>query len=337
MSKAVILTGHPLLTGERLAEIARDRDVVRLDGFDVTPADILAEIRNQDLFMPERLIVIPDLRAKGWRSDSKDIKALAEYFKNLPVGMELVIATLPEAEESAAVKLLAKVGKNENYPAPKYYETARMKELLVARAGKRGIRVTPQALERLLETAGDDIGILAAELDRAISLLPDDQKQLGAQDVQFAAAGRHDPDRLTAALFDRNLPKAVAALKEAQIYREDLERLLMGLARDVRGTSRAKLLSAQGLRQDEIAAKLRVSPGLVRRWIGILGKAWQPEELLELLKDFALAQTANRQGRPWPALWELICQRMCGAITPTDFRRSAAALAPPLSALAGVR
>jgi DNA polymerase-3 subunit delta len=139
-------------------------------------------------------------------------------------------------------------------------------------AKERGLALSDEAAEALVELAGPDLGAVVQEMEK-ISLLAGRGKRLQADEVEWAVGGgarRHSVFELADAVSRRDGRRALLVLRGVLAEGERPLALLGLFVGHLRRVWRAKELLAQGVSEAEVAAVVRLRGP---RLTAVLGQA----------------------------------------------------------------
>ncbi|HEV3408585.1 MAG TPA: DNA polymerase III subunit delta [Gaiellaceae bacterium] len=225
-------------------------------------ADAAAACNALGLFGSDggRLVIVEGV--ERWKRD--DVEALAQYLASPTPGSVLALVADDRPRDSKLADLCGQKGQVLAYDAPKPKDLAAWVRTEFERLGARADEDAPRAL---VEIVGDDVGALAAEIDRIATWAG--KEPVTRADVEALAT----PSRETAAwaLTDawgaRDAGAALAAC-EAELAAKEPFLLAVRLASHVSLVRTVQLLAEEGLGAREIAKRVRLHEFRVRKALG---------------------------------------------------------------------
>lgn len=240
--------------------------VERVSAVDEDGASVAALCNVGSLFGGRRLVVVDDVDGRpnaegqlrnGWKT--ADLDAVAAYLASPAPDTVLALVARSFKRDSTLAKVVGKVGD------VLYYDVARgrMQQWIADRFRERGTRAEPDACVALLHLVGDDMHVLAREIEK-IALWAGDEPVGEREVLELTAAtaetpvyrisdawGRRDVAELleaTEALLERS-PRPVAGTVPV---------VAASLARQVTTVRRARRAEDRGLRPKEAMKDLGV-------------------------------------------------------------------------------
>lgn len=296
----VLLTGDPLLVGERLDAI-RKATVGEPPGFGAM--DVLQGDRAtvEDLATAigtiapggRRLVVLR--HAEKLREEAQ--RGLVGLLDSLPRGTTLVIlAENPDLRRSLFATLRDRTERLELGSSRDPAGTRRDLVALVAgRAKALGLRLSSEATEAIVDHVGNEPGRIVRELEK-LSLRWGDAP-VGPREALDGIGG----DRalaafaLEGALRERRIGRAVVELRSLFAQGERTEMVVGSLAGEMRSLLRARALLDSGL--DEESAKRAFGGG--RGWFVVpRARNWRRTEIEAALRALSRIDVASKTGAP---------------------------------------
>jgi len=203
-------------------------------------------------------------------------KALAEHVAVLP-DTTILILLMDEVMDAAnpLVKAAEKYGKVVQSTLPK---GAALDGWITKRAKNRGVKVSPEAITLLANFIGNNLRLLANELDKLSTyvgegktITPDDVRKLSAQ-VQEARIFD-----LTDALAQRNRKQALNILHDLLSDGEPPIKLISTITSQVRSLLLVKELSQKGMRAAVIASTIGMAPFIAEKAMRQVGNFTIPQ------------------------------------------------------------
>lgn len=203
-------------------------------------------------------------------------KGLAEYIPSLPETTVLVVLVPDELKaDHPLMQAARRHGKSHVFAKP---SGAHLTDWVARRARAQGRRITPEAVRMLVESLGDDLRMLASEIDK-LGTYVGDGGEIGVDDVRALTpvARQSKVFDLTDALARRDTSTALALLHELLANGESPLGIVALTAFQTRSLMQVKLLSDRGMPAHQIASAAGIAPFVV-------------EKSLRLARRFTFAQ-----------------------------------------------
>jgi DNA polymerase III subunit delta len=221
--------------------------------------DVVAALNSLGLFGSGRLVVVEGVEA--WKK--ADTEALGAYLAGPAPGAVVALAVAEPLKDSGLAALVRKHGEILEYDIPKPKDPS----VWVRSEFRRlGVRADDEAARRLVDIVGDDVTILAAEVDKLATWAG--AEPVGAPEVERLAvpAAADAPSWvLSDAWGNRDVGDVLSAC-EADLDR-GVEPFLIAvrLASQVALVRGTQALSSEGLDTKEIASRLKKHEFRVRK------------------------------------------------------------------------
>ncbi len=227
-------------------------------------------------------------------------KALAEYAAHLPDTSVLILLLDDELPASSPLlKAAHEHGKVIQCTLPK---GAALENWIGKRAHSAGVKITPEAVTLLANFIGNQLRMLANELDKLAMYVgargvieADDVRKLSAQ-VQEARVFD-----LTDALAQRNRKAALDLLHDLLADGEPPLRLLSTITSQVRSLLLVKELAEDGLRAQQIASATGMAPFVAEKALRQIGK-FKVTELEGAYRQLLATDAALKRSRMTPEM-----------------------------------
>jgi DNA polymerase-3 subunit delta len=208
----------------------RDFNFDRFDGAEANLADVLTVARTLPFMAPKRVVLVRDLEKV--RLDAEKTSLLTGYLEN-PSPETVLIAT---TVETAAARSLSKKVKGlwtevVFHPLRGGSLTSGVRET----AREKGVRITAEGIERLIEAAGSDLARINQELEK-LSLAVGPGGEIGAPEVHTLVCGYtfQTAFDLVQAICDRNLRRSLTLIDRLFEAGSDTAGLMGMLAKRLR-------------------------------------------------------------------------------------------------------
>lgn len=252
------------------AAVGEDRtDAVEVfHGDETTWPRVVDAARTRSLFAPRRAVVVRSAEAlKGPEDD------VASYLDDPTPGVGLILmAAKPDRRRTVWKRILEKARTVSAEPL----KGRRLRDYVAERLRRRGLSLSAEGLEELLERVGQDLRRLMGEVDK-LEAFAAGRKSLSAEEVA-AVLGRglaRPLYRLGDSLGERRAVEALEFIEEIVEEGEAPELVLGVLYRAVRQLRAVRTLQQARVARDEMVARLRLErfafklPALLeaaRRW-----------------------------------------------------------------------
>lgn len=204
------------------------------------------------------------------------VKGLAEYIPALPETTVLVVLVPDDLKaDHPLMQAARRGGKVHIFAKP---QGAKLEDWVIRRARTQKRRISPEAAHMLVESLGDDLRMLASEIDKLGTYVGADG-EIRAEDVQALTpvARQSKVFDLTDALARRDTSTALALLHELLANGESPLGIVALTAFQTRSLMQVKLLSDRGMPIHQIASVAGLAPFVV-------------EKSLRLARRFTVAQ-----------------------------------------------
>jgi DNA polymerase-3 subunit delta len=251
-----------------------------LDGCGLTASHLIGICNTIPFLANYRLVIVEGLlerfeqSASGKRSQISEWQGLTDFVPTKPASTVLVLIDGKIAKGNPLLKGLAKVAKMHEFPPLK---GLRLQQWIQSRVAEQGAGIAPRAVRTLIETAGEDLWVLANEIEK-LSLYAKG-RNIEEGDVQRVASSAREANvfAMVDAIAEKRLPAAMRLLHQLLTEGTPATHLLTMMSRQVRLMVQAKELSRQP----------RLSPEEKREQLGV--SANYPIEKL-------LSQSADHSG-----------------------------------------
>jgi DNA polymerase III subunit delta len=302
LKPAYLLSGSDRPKITRALRRLRDRigadATEQLSARDASGDDAVAACNALGLFVPDGRLVIVD-EVERWKAP--DAKAVADYLKAPTPATVLALVAGELKADAPLVKAVAKGGELLTYEVPK----RRLPEWVGEQFARLGAKADKDACRALVEIVGDDLDVLASEIDKIAAWAGDDQ--ITVQAVEELAVGRAETPifSLTDAWGRRDVG-AVLATTETLLERThrtrsgELLRIVASLVGHVGRVRRAQRLAEEGVRARDAAGRLKMHPFAAEKAFGQAAN-FSAEELDAAIVRLAELDAAAKGGSRMPA------------------------------------
>jgi len=231
---------------------------------------------------PEQPVAPPGKGKRGKKAAAAGIgprafaQGLADYIASLPDTTMLVILVPEDLKADHPLMQAARhYGKSHVFAKP---SGAQLNDWVVRRARSQQRRLAPDAAHMLVESLGDDLRLLASEIDKLCTYVGEGG-EIRVEDVRALTpvARQSKVFDLTDALARRDTSAALALLHELLAQGESPLGIVALTAYQTRSLMQVKLLSDRGMAAHQIASVAGIAPFVV-------------EKSLRLARRFTIAQ-----------------------------------------------
>lgn len=225
-------------------------------------------------------------------------KGLAEYVPSMPDSTVLVLVVDEELSASnVLLKAAQEHGKVIQYTLPR---GAAVKTWIENRAQSSGVKITPEAVSLLADYIGNQLRLLANELDKLATYVGSgatiDADAVRKLSPQVQEARVFD---LTDALAERNRKKALDLLHDLLADGEPPLRLISTITSQVRSLLLVKELAGDGLRVSQIVAATGMAPFVAEKAVRQIGK-FSSSQLEGAYRQLLATDAALKRSRMTP-------------------------------------
>lgn len=203
-------------------------------------------------------------------------KGIAEIVPSLPETTTLIVLVPDELKaETPLMQAARRFGKSHVFAKPK---GAQLNDWVIRRARSQKRLLTPEAARMLVESLGDNLRMLASEIDKLATYVGADG-EIGVEAVRAITpvARQSKVFDLTDALARRDTAMAIALLHDLLANGESPLGIVALTAFQTRSLMQVKLLSERGMSAYQIASTAGLAPFVV-------------EKSLPLVRKFSIAQ-----------------------------------------------
>lgn len=252
---------------DRLRRHFDPESVERVSALDTGGADVVALCNMGSLFGGRRLVLVQ--HTDGVRKDGRltsgwkaaEIEEVVAYLADPTPDTVLALVAEETKDDTALGKAVAKRGQILRYDVPK--RQGQLEKWVVDRFRAAGVRAEPEAAKALVQIAGDELHVLASEIDKIATWAAG--QPVGEQEVEELAAPSGDPPvyKATDAWGRRDLAGLTRTV-ETMLERSDrppsvvVSMLAGALAREIGTVRRAGRLAERGTSAKEAAAALGI-------------------------------------------------------------------------------
>jgi DNA polymerase-3 subunit delta len=228
----------------------------------VSGADAVAAMNALGLFGSGRLVVVEGVEA--WKK--ADAEAIAAYLRRPAPGAVLALVADEVLRDTALLDVVGKAGEVLRYDIPKPKDPS---VWVRSELERLGVQASEDAARRLVEIVGDDVGVLALEIDKLATWAGGEA--IGPPEVELlaVAAGGESPGWVLSDAWGNRDVAGVLAACEAELD-EGVEPFLIAvrLAAQVGLVRTVQALALEGLSSREIAGRLKKHEFRVRKALG---------------------------------------------------------------------
>lgn len=283
------IPAHELLEGEKLSLTAL--------------SDALC---SGSLFSQAKLVVI-----KEAKNGADDQAAVIGLLQNLSAGTTAVFVSAGADKRTKLYKWIAEHGEVVEFKTFAPWEQVELNNWLQAQARGKGRRLGEAAASRLAEITGNNLRLLAGEIEKLVTYIGG-RAEITTADVEaLASAGETNAFALMDALRSKDLRRSLLLFENLLRNKEDMFSLIGLLASQYRLMLQIKSLSGRESEPNKIARLVGGSPYYVRKCSDGLGR-FTATELENDLARLLSAGLKLKTGENAAPAFELLLTELCG-------------------------
>jgi DNA polymerase-3 subunit delta len=278
-----------------------------IGGENLSSEQLSSALQTSPLLGGDKLVIIRDLAV-----DAGNQEDLISAIKNIPAGVTVVIQSPEIDKRSKFYKLVDETGEVVEFKTFAPWEANELTAWIKDRARKSGAAISEAAARRLLEISGNNLRLLASEIEK-LSVYIGERKEIGEEDVsQLASPGEVSAFDLLDALRKKDLKGALSLFQNLLRNKEDLFQLLSLLTTQYRLMLQIKALSGKEKDAWKVAKMVKGSPYFVKKCMEGIGRFTLPELKADMEK---LLETGLKlkSGESQTITFELLLTALCGA------------------------
>jgi DNA polymerase-3 subunit delta len=261
---------------------------------------------GKDTDTPEPPVATPTRGKRGKKAATTGLtplafaKGVADIVPSLPETTTLIVLIPDELKaDSPLMQAARRHGKSHVFTKP---SGTQLDDWVIRRARSQKRRVTPEAARMLVESLGDNLRMLAGEIDK-LGTYVGEGHEIGAEDVRVLTpiARQSKVFDLTDALGRRDTATALALLHELLAQGESPFGIVALTAFQTRSLMQVKLLSDRGMPAHQIAATAGIAPFVVDKSLR-LARRFTFAELETAHRTLLEIDTALKRSRMTPEL-----------------------------------
>ena len=234
-------------------------------GRDTDPAKVIDLAETMPFFAERRVIFLEET---GFFKNK--CESLPEYMAELP---EYLCMVFVEKEVDKRSRMYKAVNKNGRVVEFRKQTEQTLVRWVLGLLKKEGKRITQQDMELFLSRAGTDMSRIATELEKLICYCADEE--IISRDAILEITSELLENKIfemIRAITERNQKKALDMYYDLLALKEPPMRILFLIARQYNILLQVKELTAQGMGQNEIAAKAGLQAFVVRNALPVARK-----------------------------------------------------------------
>lgn len=243
---------------EKLSEVKRslgDEESLSLnttvfDGRHLTLPELLNACNTPPFLGTHRLVIVEGLLSRSEQktdklaSDSDEWTTLGEGGRNLPPSTVLVFIDGAVSKNNVLLKSLSPISEAMEFAPPKGDQ---LRDWITSRVGVSGGRISPQAVGLLAEMAGDNLWMLANEIEKLC--LYCGERRIDAEDIRQITSYAREASvfPIIDAVVERRLSPAIRLMHQSLAEGMSPQYLLAMLTRQLRLMVQSLELGVQGV------------------------------------------------------------------------------------------
>jgi DNA polymerase-3 subunit delta len=228
----------------------------------ISGADAAASMNALGLFRSGRLVVVEGVQV--WKK--ADTEAMGAYLRQPVPGAVLALVADEVPRDTALLDVVGKAGEVLRYDIPKPKDPS---VWVRTELDRLGVPASEDAARRLVEIVGDDVGVLALEIDKLATWSGGEAISPREVELLAVAGGGESPGWVLSDAWGNRDVAGVLAACEAELD-EGVEPFLIAvrLAAQVGLVRTVQALASEGLSSREIAGRLKKHEFRVRKALG---------------------------------------------------------------------
>lgn len=247
-----------------------------------------------------RLVIVEGLLSRfeqktgGSASGFDEWKGLSEYVPSMPATTLLTLIDGKIANRNPLLKRLAPTSEVLEFAPPK---GTRLHQWIQSRMAKSGGEMSPQAIRRLTDLAGENLWTLANEIDKLCLYVRG--RRIEVEDVEQATSYGREVSvfPLVDAIVERRVAAAMRLMHQSFAEGTSATYLLFMLARQLRLMVRAHELSEQGFSLAEKRGQLGLSANYPIERLLRQSASYSMPRLIEVYQKLVETDVAIKTGR----------------------------------------
>ncbi|MDD2497147.1 MAG: DNA polymerase III subunit delta [Desulfitobacteriaceae bacterium] len=293
-----------------------DFNYERFDGQVSSPAQVAESAGILPVFAEKRLVVVNHApwfsSAKSGRDEApeREVEPLLSYLENPSPSTCLVLVGGEKIDSrKKTVKAIKKTGQVIEFPS---LWGSELNSWIEEQFKKQGKKIDRQAMDYLTVAVGNNLSLLAGEIEKTVIYLGD-KKQVVYHDVAQVVSPNSmiNVFNLVDAVGQRRATTAVRQLREITKTGEQEIKILSLLARQFRILISVQIMEKRGFREYEITKELGLPSFVIKKAV-LQCRNFTEEELAEGLEILLDADVAIKTGKGEPlGLLETAILKMC--------------------------
>ncbi|MDV2683061.1 DNA polymerase III subunit delta [Alkalihalophilus lindianensis] len=236
--------------------------------FSETPIELaVQEAETMPFLGTNKVVIVKDFHAvTSQKTDSKiehDLDVLTQYIEN-PSPESTLVLVAPYEKLDERKRVTKRLKKEATVIEAMPFDDRMMKQWIEEQATTKGIQITKEASERLVERLGFDLLMLAGELEKMALYVGEEEITVDVVELLVARTLEQDVFALIDFAVKKRLDEALVIYHDLLKQKEDPLKLLALLARQFRIYYQVKGLSKQAYSQKQIATQLKLHPYVVK-------------------------------------------------------------------------
>ncbi|MDM8000529.1 MAG: DNA polymerase III subunit delta [Dehalococcoidia bacterium] len=272
------------------------------EGRHLMPSQLIEACTAVPFLASHRLVIVEGLlerfepSASGKRPLISEWQPLIDFLPAKPPSTVLVFIDGKLAKNNAMLRKLAKAASVHEFPVMK---GPRLEEWVRSRAAEQGAAISPRAIGLLIETAGEDLWVLANEIDK-LALYAKGGRIEEAHVVRAASQAREASIfAMVDAIAEKRLSAAMRLLHQLLNEGTPPTHLLTMMGRQVRLMLQAKELARQRLSLEEKREQLGLSWNFPIDKLFKQSAAHSRQRLIDIYQRILDTDVAIKSGK-WP-------------------------------------
>jgi DNA polymerase-3 subunit delta len=272
----------------------------RFDGSKLAFEELTQACNTLPFLGQKRLVIVEGLlgrfeKTSKRQSEWKEWQPLANFVTEIPTTTTLILADSQVIRQTnQLLKTLSPKATVQSFPLLKGYK---VQEWIRARVTERGAQISRGATELLAEYSGDDLWILANEIDKLA--LHSAGQTIQEEDVRCLTSYLREANvfAMVDAVMEHRADTATRLIRQMLAQGETVPYILSMITRQFRLIARANDLTSHGTKASELPGRLGVSPNYPLGKLLRQGADYSPGQLLQIFRKLVETDAAIKTGR----------------------------------------
>lgn len=252
--------------------------------------DIRDSFETMPFFADQRVVVLKNMDMVGKHKLSSDI---AELLAHIPKTTYVIVTESDIDKRKKLFKTMKKLGHIVEFP---YLGESELVKYIARGLGKHGIKISGTDARHMIHYVGGDLTVMHNEIEKLAGFLGD--KEIATAEAIDEICQKSVESKIFELVDCMGTNRRSRALKlyhDLLLSKEPANRVLFMLTRQFRLIYKAKLMSGEGVGQNDIARKLKVQSFIIRKCMD-QGRSFNLRRLEDALEDALQTEINIRTG-----------------------------------------